>query len=645
MTTLKRFLIFIFTILLGGFYASAQEFISPLSSYPTLLKYNNLQEKSTTKGSSAIFLKLPFIDDFSYNRLSPDDRLWSNKYVFINKSFGVNPVTIGVATFDAVNDTGGIYSYASSFPFIADSLTSNYVRLDSTIGSLNQLLSPADSIYLSFYFQPQGIGNPPEKEDSLILQFFNPLANLWTNIWQHEGMSLDSFRNMYGVDFKMVSIPIVNPAYFSKYFRFRFLNKVSIPNNTIPSWRSGLYDHWNLDYVYLNKDRNYGDNSISDLAFMESKNTLLKNYVSMPWEQYKVAAAAEIDNTISVKFRNMDLSPTVKNVNQFFSIEDLYDKSFYKATPYPSSFNMTSGMQVNYLPSYGGYTFQSSSPKYADFEVMYRVLTNTPPAESIRTNDTMRFYQRFYNYYAYDDGIPEAGYGLSNASARLAYKFTLNKGDSLQAIEMYFNQTLGNSSQQYFYLTVWDDNNGQPGNVIYEKAGKRPEYQSDLFKYYTYKLDKGIYLTGTFYVGWRQNTYDNMNLGFDMNKDNHNKIFYNSTGTWLNSSFAGTLMIRPILGSEKVAYTGIVSSKQNLADLIIYPNPCSTSILNIEIQNLSQSEKLKLNTQIYNINGQLIYSEQYSPIIRTDNLKKGIYLVKISSDDLRINKSKKLIIQ
>jgi len=644
-TTFFIFILFIF-ISLG---IQAQEVLVPMSENP-VLTHQKITTNKQAKGGSSQAVKLPFIDDFSYNRITPSPALWSNNYVLINNSFAVNPTTKGVATFDAVNDTGNVYSHASQFPFIADSLTSNKIRLDSSFGSFDQALSPADSVYLSFFFQPQGLGNPPEESDSLILQFFNPLSEKWNSVWQHEGMSLDSFRVKYGQDFKMVMIPIVSGDYFSNRFRFRFLNKVSIPNNTIPSWRSGLYDQWNIDYVYLDKDRNLQDTSFNDIAWIDAASSFLTNYVSMPWNQYQANTTAETNTNATLKFRNLDYSPVIKNVNQYLSIQNLFDKSIHQSSPFPSAFNMNSGTTVNYAPNYEispgvPFTFQSSSPNYADFEILFRILTNTPPPDIIRTNDSMRFYQRFYNYYSYDDGVPEAGYGLSNVGARLAYQFTLNQGDSLQSIQMYFNQTLGLSSQQYFFLTIWDDNNGQPGNVIYEQSGLRPEYESDLFQFYTYELKNALFLTGTFYVGWRQTTVDNLNVGFDKNNDHHDRIFYNTSGSWNNSSYVGSLMIRPVMGNEKTAWVGMENQNVSEIQAQIYPNPINGGKLHIDLDGISQSKKSKFQLQMYSITGQLVFSEKYSDEIDVEYLAKGMYFVRISSPERGVVITKKIVIQ
>jgi hypothetical protein len=45
---------------------------------------------------------------------------------------------------------------------------------------------------LSFYYQPQGYGNAPEKDDSLVLQI-STKTGIWKNIWAAPGTSYDEF--------------------------------------------------------------------------------------------------------------------------------------------------------------------------------------------------------------------------------------------------------------------------------------------------------------------------------------------------------------------------------------------------------------------------------------------------------------------
>lgn len=631
-----RILIIIIALIISSI-SFSQEVLVPMSKNPALVKKELFKETKDTKASNA--LELPFIDDFSYKYKYPLEEKWQDNNVIINKTYGVNPVTMGVATFDAINDTGGVISSVDQFPSIADVLTSNSIRMDTFFGAVPVALKPSDSVYLSFYIQPQGLGNAPEEFDSLVLQFYDKNADEWNSVWNHKGMELDSFKTKYQSDFLHVFIPILDNKYYNDDFRFRFYNYASIPNTTILSWRSGMYDHWNLDYVYINRNRSMNDTGINDIGIQNNLNSLLKDYVSIPWNQYQQSSANLINDTTFIRYINLDDNPNQKNVNQYFSIQDLFDNTVFEATPFPSTINMNPGEVIVYSPPYSNYQFQSNAPQYADFEVKYRILTNSPPPDITKYNDTLRFYQRFYNYYAYDDGIPEAGYGLSSANAKLAYKFTLSQADSLQSVQMFFNQTLANASQQYFYLTIWDDNNGVPGNVIYEQSGLRPEFENKLFKYHTYVLDEAQYLSGTFYIGWRQTTTDNLNIGFDYSNDQSDKIFYNAASSWQNTSYKGSLMIRPIFGNSDKAYVGIDETTSNTNQITLYPNPANSE----NFINFKAKDKGEYELFIFDIRGNLLKSEKSEGIINISNLEAGVYFVKFVKNKQQLI-TKKLII-
>ena len=173
--------------------------------------------------------------------------------------------------------------------------------------------------------------------------------------------------------------------------------------------------------------------------------------------------------------------------------------------------------------------------------------------------DTMQAYQKMYNYFAYDDGTPEASYGLTPAGSQLAYRFKLDKSpDTLRAIRMYFNRTLSNTSMQWFKLCVWNDNGGKPGDTIYAEL-VMPRYADSLNKFVTYHIYPPLSITGTFYVGWIQTTADNLSIGFDRYNNSQPQIFINTNGTWTNSAFTGSLMIRPVVGkpSGTICATGL----------------------------------------------------------------------------------------
>ncbi len=616
-------LICLFFCFAYGLYS--QEVITGLYTNTSI---QNTTKQLVSKSSKSQMLTLPFIDDFSGKGIFPEDSLWANKNVFINSSYPYLPVTIGVATFDALNDTGALYPDASSYGFIADSLTSKPFRLDSVFGANPGPLTIGDSIYFSFYYQPQGVGNAPEAEDSLVLEFYSPLSGEWKHIWASPGFTLAQFHSQYNVWFRQVMIPITDSAnYFHEGFRFRFYNYVTLANNSQPSW-AGNVDLWNIDYVYLDKDRNIADSVYKDIAFVEPATSLLKNYYAMPWEQFLANPSAEMKDSLNITISNL-YSDTLNSSYHY----NIYDDS-------GSSIHFYNGGSYNILPYYpNGYqtynphaqppvsfSFPSTAEDSAYFRIEHAIKEGIL-GDSRRSNDTINYEQKFYNYYAYDDGVPEAGYGLTPANSLLGYRFNLNIADTLRAVKMFFNRTLNNASQQYFYLTIWDNASGKPNNIIYQKSDCKPYYEDSLNKFYNYFIDDTtLVLNGTFYIGWKQTTADNLNLGFDRSVDRHDDIFYNTGNGWYNSSYAGALMIRPVFGKELPVVAGIDESNYSNTDIEVYPNPCSQSRISLVLPDKAGRSNSG-TIQIFDVNGKLLYHTFYAEQIDVSMLSNGVFIL------------------
>jgi len=150
----------------------SQEYLTGISVNPVLI--NKAKTNPHFKVRKIIIptpVNLPFFDDFTGNDVYPDTSIWIDNEAYINTDFPVYPVNIGVATLDVINSEGKVYPEASPFPFIADHLTSKPIRLDSVFSPVAKAISPEDSVFFSFFYQPQGRGLAPETEDSLLLEF------------------------------------------------------------------------------------------------------------------------------------------------------------------------------------------------------------------------------------------------------------------------------------------------------------------------------------------------------------------------------------------------------------------------------------------------------------------------------------------
>lgn len=626
--TISLVLMFVFSNI------NAQESLNGMLNNSVIKNYlKNNADKSFE--SKSLYVKMPFIDDFSSTYVFPSLERWVDQDVFVNDGFGINSMTMSCVTFDAFNRMGEVYSEAGTFPFVADKLTSQFIRLDSVFVGSPRPTNLGDSIYLSFYYQPQGRGDKPETSDSLVVQFYNPTTDSWNTVWAANGMSYLEFKNKYGVDFKAVMIPITNPEYLSPNFRFRFYNKVSLANNIFPSW-AGNVDNWNVDYVYLNIGRNKADSLPTDVAFRERQYTLLKNYYYMPWSQFLVNPSAEMKQNVKIPYTNH--SNVLVNLTERFVIKDISGTTPVFNSPISAS-NVSGITDTFLIRNPLNYTYNSTSTKNAEFEVRFIIHTATIP-DMIRSNDTMFFYQRFYNYYAYDDGTPEAGYALVGKNAQLAYQFKLNHADTLQSVLMQFNRVQYNTNEDlYFNLRVWDDAGGKPNNVIYEQIGLKPIVDG-LFGFSKYELDQPLALnSGVFYIGWTQWEDEALNIGFDRNNNNGNKIFFNVGGNWNNTMYEGSLMIRPVLGSDPNPYV-IVNDFVEDVSFKVFPNPISsTEMLNIE--TISNNFEIK----IYSVDSKLVKSIKNQNSIELNNLSKGVYFLIFKDNESNKIVREKIIIK
>ena len=155
-------------------FARAQEVLTGLQ-FNEAIRYHLEEENQADADKKSVAttgaLELPFFDDFSHYTLYPDQTLWDGKSAFVNKDFPLYPTNSGAATLDAIDEKGAVYRDATWIPFLADELKSRPIRLDSVFSPVIRKLTPADSVYLSFFYQPQGVGDEPEIGDSLILEF------------------------------------------------------------------------------------------------------------------------------------------------------------------------------------------------------------------------------------------------------------------------------------------------------------------------------------------------------------------------------------------------------------------------------------------------------------------------------------------
>jgi hypothetical protein len=635
-----RHIYIILLFLLAGFSSFAQEILTGLQVNPVVrmkaLEYSSDLKRAATADTTPV--RLPFFDDFSVNSVYPSPSRWIDRYAYVNDDFPLFPYDRGAATLDAISDSGFMYPDAVAGPstFIADHLTSRYIRLDSVFSPVPHAMSRADSLFLSFYYQPQGRGMAPEESDSLVLRFLVHLAydsitptdtihieERWKTVWISPGMSLDSFHIENHVYFKRVMIPISDSLlFYKKFFRFQFYNHVSLTSDAQPSWQSNT-DEWNIDDVYLNTGRSMSDTIQPSLKFIERAPSFLAHYTSMPNNQYMNDPTDEMADSLFILAGNRD---TVAHASTYsYSVTQVggtFARSYSEPDTVTSWYHNNSLFpirpQVNFL-------FPLQTGDSISFFTRHILKDNTPGST---LGDTIESYQNFYNYFAYDDGTPELGYGLKGTGAMLAYRFDLNQSpDTLRGVRFFFNRTLSEANQQLFYIAVWNDFSGKPGDTLFTDL-VIVRYPDTLNKFVTYVFPKPVRVSGTFYVGTIQTTDDNLNIGFDAYNDAHERMMYNTTGVWLTSSFTGSLMIRPLLG--KPLPLGIPASPELPGALTVYPNPAG-NVIHIGIPGYTddRAEAANISLHILNMFGQEVFSGSYSPEVNLPELPSGIYLMKL----------------
>lgn len=560
---------------------------------------------------------LPFFDDFSKASAATEGTPWLLQGALVNQGYDLFPPTLGMVTLDAYDAEGRLYPATVGDLYYGDTLTSPWVRLDSLFEPYARALTVGDSIYLSFYYLPGGgsgnmwerIGDSPDPQDSLVLEFYNPRRDCWQQVWGRDGVPVDTLLAQTGCGWQYVQVPITDSVYLQSDFRFRFRNYCSLDNMSKPGLL-GNADQWNVDYILLDVDRRAGDRFTRDVAFVTPATSLLRQYQAMPASQFQPSDMAD---SISVTITNLFSQELAANYGYRVLSSDgrvLHNYEggldnvpvFWPAQQYQSAPGHASP-SVDFV-----FPVQSGQPE--SFSIVHGVREGVS-GDGYPQNDTIRFVQVFDDYYAYDDGFPENGYGItSTGKPQLACRFNLHVEDTLTAVDLYFNRTYsdGNAGTR-FLLTVWDDDDGRPGNIIYQdEQRRRPQFQG-FNQYVRYVLEAPLVCDGIIYVGLEQTSSDYLNIGFDRNCDASQHLFYLTGVEWQRSILRGALMLRPYFGSR--ALVGVE------------PAPATPPLRVIVKDHSVYVENAEPNqVRVYDLMGRQVAA---------DGLRPGIYLVRVGS--------------
>ena len=538
--------------------------------------------------------------------INDPSKLWVDSFAYHNYRFGLNPRSLGVVTFDGLDENGYPYLINSAQTNYADRLTSKPIDMSG--------YSVSDSVYFSFLYQPEGLGDIPEQGDSLVLEFYAKELDQWFRVWSVNGDTVYPFRAAH--------INISDSKYFKKGFQFRFRNYGSL---------AGGLDHFHIDYVHLRSLSAHDDTLFKDFAFVYPLNSLLKTYTAVPWDHYKESTTNKMSDSVLIKLHNG--SPDPENY-QNGQIDISYNGAF-EGNFILQGFNLAES-NINYNPrtthtSYNdcsnGYEFdRTKTGNQQVFEIKASASAQFP---NYTFNDSTIFYQEFYNFYSYDDGSAEAAFGPTGQQARLAIEFNGYQPDSLIGVNIHFVPSVIDVSNKLFLLTVWDDNNGVPGAILYEDDAffpNSPIYgnETNLFHTYYFSDTLKVPVGEKFHIGWRQLDPERLNVGLDRNIDHSEAIRFSVDGgfTWLTSPFSGSAMIRPVFSTSLDPILSINTLKTE-ETVILYPNPTSQYLT---IGGDVKSETIEV--EIYDSFGRLIMKSNEAQIDLSE-FRNGIYFVRI----------------
>lgn len=625
--------------------AVAQEVLLPLYGNPSVEKLSRRQLSRCKSARQS--LSLPFFDDFSNYAGYPDTMRWADNSAFVNTGYAVFAPTVGVATLDAIDANGNLYSGIGLEPIPADTLTSLPIRLDSLFSPYQRQLTPADSIYFSFYFQPGGgygnmwerVGAAPSVGDSLILEFLDATSGRWNRVWATGGMDLDTLYAHDSTFFRYVAIPIVQDIYLKSAFQFRFRNLVSVNNITKPGLSANC-DMWNIDYVYLDYSRNSRP-YFRDVAFVTPASSMLKRFYAMPTCQF---LATDLRDTLQNTITNLYSQQLASNYNY-----NVYDERGTLVHSYAGGFEnvppFISTRRYQSSPAHARPPFIVTWPAMSNPRNVFRIVhavTEGYTSDNHPQNDTTVFEQVFHNYYAYDDGVPENGYGLSSVGSRsmLAYRFPLATTDTLTAIDLFFNRTYNNGNAGIpFYICVWSDDGGKPGSLLYKAAQYAYPRFEQMNQYCRYPLEQPLVVRGIVYIGFEQHSTSYINLGFDRGNNTADNIFYHTSGQWQQSYLSGSLMMRPYFGHQAVV--GLQQAEQVAVSIRLYPNPCKgTLFLDFEQTDATYGAQV----YVCDMFGKVVIRQLLEKQVDVSALRAGVYILRIVGADGQTIKNEKFII-
>lgn len=624
-----------FFILLGcSLYAQAPLQVVPLEANPQIKDYLEHHPQSKNNQVCPVTtLSLPFFDDFANNPngVYPDCNKWQDNHAFINQNMAYQPPTIGVATLEGLNPDGEPYDQGANpaIPLSADTLTSQLIDL-STYNSSSQVV-------LSYFFQPMGLSDIPEEDDSLVVEFLDTAGN-WILVESYLGLP-DTTTVNARIDFQQDFIAITDASFLHANFQFRFRNYASVCGNN---------DHWHIDYVYLDANRTDTTAPIfyADVAFTEPPVSPFGNYTAIPWRHF--------NNTLW----NPDVGMTTYNhgnvtgtMDRRYLVEDTSGFSLLNsqipAITYGPSPNSNDLYNAPILGSFNNFALIGPNQLISTY-----VIDNPSDFQNnalFQPNDTCYLLTEISNYFAYDDGTAETRIIAAGIGTQVAVKYQTTVADTLRGLYFHLPYFRNRDAEQDFInVKVWADSNGTVGSELFSRDIYRLRYVEGFNGFHYVELTDfagtptplALDANSSFYIGWQQASATEVPVGFDRNTDNSDQTFIKIGGNaWINSELYGTVMVRPLLSIEDDPFiipVETIEKPQATADLKIYPNPTS-GYLNLECIACAFDD-VNYQLEVYNGLGQQLLQSNWQNQIDLSNLPQGMYVIRLMADGYPLTK-------
>lgn len=590
-------------------------------------------EVSNATARTTAAAPFPFFEDFSDDTQELDTNRWlafpiDDFIPTISNLRARQAPSKGVLTLD-----GATYDRKKYSPF----LEVNYGDFIESKPFDLSTFEISDSLILSFYYQSGGWGDTPEDSDSLILAFDTSGTGDYVQVWAAigTGIAQDSFS--------YAQVVLDDTSFFRSDFRFRFENYGSI---------NGEVDVWHLDYIVFADGRSQLDIEFTDISPTSITGSPMGDYTTMPRHFYNNQATqtplgVEVSN-VSGPLNSFDLSLT---------LSDPVGGNPLSGTT--SLAPATTGIQpyANDIISAGNFSSQSGNLSQNG---SLRITATTSAIQDSRSeNNVLSLDFRADSLLGYDDGQPDAGYGLTY-SRSFCQEFRIPEPDTISAVWIAFAPTLNYNSVisqstcmdgETFKLTLWDTL-APDSFTTQQGTGMVVNYDTAVNYYQRFTFINPQIVDTLFYLGIRQSTNKPLGVGFDKNGTPGKVYFEGQSAQFVPSSQQGVLMIRPEFANFR---DGMVSSppseELDLTQGLFYPNPVRDGQFNLQLEGTA----VKSGTlDLWDMQGRKVYTHQLEgqgqnfSFNLPSGLHSGIYLVEFQGISLKgkqIGLRKRLVIQ